>query len=237
MKKYLMILIIALAVCLPAAVFAVPGYYEQLDLIAENADLWKQEMEYGSWGYTVTDLDQNGRLEIISASLQGTGMYTIIKIFEINPEGTALTEVLQDRPDYESSPDIMLDSASAFYDPDTQVYYYIFTDFIRNGFAESYQNKRAIWLEEGIWKELPLANRTTICTDIESCTDSFTDPEGNEISEDGYEIAENTRFTGYEKGILRLNWNMTNTETFAQTSVKELRSTLENVSYAEPADH
>ncbi|MBQ6509937.1 MAG: hypothetical protein IJI07_10730 [Flexilinea sp.] len=235
MEKFLMILILCLVISLPAAVVAAPGYYEQLDLIAENADLWKQEMEYGLWGYTVTDLDQNGRLEIISASLQGTGMYTIIQIFEVDPEGTALSEVMQDRPEYESAPDIMLDTAPAFYDPETEVYYYIFTDYIRNGYAESYENKRAVWLAEGIWEEIPLVNKNTVCTDIESCTDSYTDPEGNVISEEVYENAEDLCFDGYEKGILRLNWNMTDSESFAQMTMKELRDALENVSYAEPA--
>ena len=235
MRNYLMILFLCLFICLPAAVIAAPGYYEQLDLIAENADLWKQEMEYGLWGYTVADLDQNGRLEIISASLQGTGIYTLIRIFEVDAEGTILTEVTQDRPEYESSPDIMIDTAPVFYDPETEVYFYIFTDYIRNGFAESHENKCAVWLEEGIWKEIPLANKSTVCTDIESCTDFYTNPEGNEISGEMYEEAENICFDGYEKGILRLNWNMTDSESFAQMSMNELREALENVSYAEPA--
>lgn len=236
MKKYLMIFVMCLIFCLPAAVFAAPGYPEQLELIAENADLWKQEMEYGQWGYTVTDLDLNGRLEIISASLQGTGMYTYVQIFEVDPDGTALIEIPQDRPDYESAPDIMLETASAFYDPESNLYYYIFTDFIRNGYAENYENKRAVYLEEGIWKEIRLAQKATIFSDIENFTVTFTDPEGKEISEDVYENAENTRFSGYEKGILWLNWNMTDKETFAKTDKTELRSSLENISYSGPAE-
>ena len=57
----------------------------QLSLIAANASVWVQDASYGTvYQYTVTDLDQNGRLEVIAASLQGTGLYTYSCFFEVN---------------------------------------------------------------------------------------------------------------------------------------------------------
>ena len=130
----------------------------------------------------------------------------------------------------------MLETAPVFCDPESQICYYIFTDFIRNGYAENYENKRAVYLDEGIWKEIDLARKATIFSDPENFTVTFSDPEGNELSEDRYESAEDTYFAGCEKEILRLNWNMTDTESFAQMSREELRGALENVSFFEPAE-
>ncbi|WP_333652141.1 hypothetical protein [Lacrimispora sp.] len=51
----------------------------QLHIIAENSSIWLNNTEDGASGFAVTDLDHNGRLEIIFSSLQGTGFYSYIK--------------------------------------------------------------------------------------------------------------------------------------------------------------
>lgn len=217
-----------LVFCLTAAVcFAAPGYDDQLGVIAANSGLWKQTDEFGSWGFTVTDLDQNGRLEIISASTQGTGMYTLIKIFEVSDEGNTLTEITQDRPEYESSPDIMYQQVQRFYDPESGHYYYIFNDFIRNGFAENYQKKLAVSLEDGVWKETPLAVKSTIYTDAEHFTVTAKDADGNDITEEQFEQAEKTTFSQCESDAVCLEWIMTDTESFAALGTDELLSMLQ----------
>ena len=73
MKKIIFSVVLFILPAVFMAVSAAPEVNDQLDLIAANADLWKQDVEFGLWGFTVTDLDHNGRLEIISASVQGTG--------------------------------------------------------------------------------------------------------------------------------------------------------------------
>ncbi len=234
MKSNIFVLCLIFVFCLTAAASAAPEFTEQLDLIADNSALWRQDVDYGLWGYTTADLDQDGCLEILSASLQGTGMYTYLNVFSVDPEGKGLIEVKQDRPDYESAPDVMQESVPVFQEPETGMFYYIFTDYIRNGFAESYENKRAVRLEDGIWKELPLAGKATVCTDIESCTDSWTDPDGGPISEEQYTSAEDTYFDKFSKGILTLSWNMTDNEQFEQITREELLANLANIGNPEP---
>ena len=228
MKKFIVVLCLFSALFLAAAVSAAPGLEEQLALIADNAALWRQDVDYGLWGYATADLDQDGCLEILSASLQGTGLYTYLNVFSVSPDGTALNEVKQDRPEYESAPDIMQDSAPVFYDPEAKTYYYVFSDFIRNGFAENFEYKRGIWLEEGTWKEVLLAGRDTKCTDIESCTDTFTGPDGEEISAEQFGTAEDIRFGGLSKGTLMLSWNMTDKESFDAITREALLANLAN---------
>ena len=54
------------------------NYGSQLQLIADNTAVWMGDTELIAepFFYAVTDLDQNGRLEIIQSSCQGTGLYT-----------------------------------------------------------------------------------------------------------------------------------------------------------------
>ena len=58
------------------------NYGSQLQLIADNTAVWMGDTELIAepFFYAVTDLDQNGRLEIIQSSCQGTGLYTYTKL-------------------------------------------------------------------------------------------------------------------------------------------------------------
>ena len=49
----------------------------QISLIYSNfAETFKQVGDGEVWSYTVTDLDHNGRLELVAASIQGSGRFT-----------------------------------------------------------------------------------------------------------------------------------------------------------------
>ena len=231
MNKSIVLWICVILFCLSAApAIGAPGYYEQLDLIAENASLWKQTEVFGLWGYAVTDLDQNGRLEIISASVQGTGFYTLILIYEVNEAGNGLTEIRQAREEFASSPDIIVDSVPVYFDPESGVYYYIFDDMIRNGYAEVYENKRAVFLKDGVWNEIPLASKATLYTDAEHYSISFTDPGGAPISGDQYNSAADAMFGTLEKTDFCFGWNMTEPDNFALLDRESIAGTLRDSS-------
>ncbi len=230
--KKLFILLFALC-CLTAAVSAAPGIPEQMELIADNTGLWKQDVGFGLWGYIVTDLDRNGRMEIISASLQGTGMYTYINIFEVSEDSLSLNEVKQDRPEYDSAPDIMTDRVKVYHDEDAGRYYYIFTDMVRNGYAENYENKRAVWLEDSVWNEIPLAHKSVIYSDAENYTETFEDASGNTISEEEYTAAEDSRFGNITPEEVCLNWQMTDSDGFSGTDRTALLTLLEGSASSE----
>ena len=229
MKIYKNIIFLLVFLCsLSTAVCAAPEVSEQLDLIADHADIWSLSYDFNlPWGYTVTDLDHNGRYEIISASVQGTGFYTDIKIFEVSEDGTSLNEVEQERPDYDSAPDIMTDRVKVFHDADAGRFYYIFTDMIRNGYAEFYENKRAVRLEDGVWKETALAYKSVLFSDPEHSTESYKDASGAEITEEAYLTAEDDYFKNIQPEEFCPGWQMTDTETFPGITREALRASLE----------
>ena len=227
MKKFRLFLIVFILMISAAAVQAQMSFDEQIALIAANADQWKQDVEYFPWGYVVTDLDHNGRLEIISSSVQGTGFYSYNLAFEVNEAGNALTDLLaslSERTD--SAPDIMVSKVPFYFDKEANRYYYIFDDMIRNGMAEYYENKRAISIIDSKWEEIPLANKSTIYTDADHSVTTCSDTNGNNISEAQYDAIAQTVYGNLEAGELCLNWIMTDNEDFAKTTPAQLTDKL-----------
>ena len=227
MKKILLTLTLFILLITAAAVSADIDYSDQIDLIAANASLWKQDVDFGRWGFTLTDLDHNGRLEIIAASVQGTGFYTYLNVFEVNEDHSALTEL--QGPSFlrtDSSPDVMVSSVPLYHDKENDRYYYIFDDMIRNGMAEYYENKRAVSITDGKWEETFLASKSTLYADADHFTVTCTDGSGNTISEIQYDQIAQTVYGAFEPGKAEFNWQMTDNEEFAALTPDKLRTTL-----------
>ena len=229
MKKILTFVLLMVFAITAAAVHADMDYSAQIDLIAANSDLWKQDVEYFQWGYTVTDLDHNDRLEIISCSVQGTGFYSYIKAYEVNEAGTGLTDIMEKmgiRTD--SAPDIMVSRIPVYFDKEANRYYYIFDDMIRNGMAEYYENKRAVSLSDSVWEETMLANKTTIYTDPEHSTVTCQDADGNTISQAQLETIAETVYAHREAGEVWFKWFSTTVEDFAAVTAPQLIENLKS---------
>lgn len=113
----------------------------QADVILANYSLWEKPEEY-SMGqvYYVTDLDQDGLLEINCQSTMGTGFFTQRVSYEVNETMDGLVAIA---PASESDPDTFytLDPSYAdadnvcvgYYDPTAKTYSYIVVDTWRAG--------------------------------------------------------------------------------------------------------
>ena len=227
MKKITALFILVLIFAVNAEILAAPEIETQIALIASEKNLWQQEIDFGTWGYAVTDLDHNGRLEVISCSVQGTGFYSYIKAYEVNESGTGLTDLMGDlgmRTD--SSPDILVNEVPVYYDKDADRYYYIFDDYIRNGMAEYYENKRAVSILDGKWTEKLLASKSAVYTDEDHYTVSCQDQSGSPISEEQYNSIEQTIYGRLERTGMCFNWIMTEKESFEALSPDQLAGSL-----------
>lgn len=126
---------------------------KQLQLITDYCmDLWQKssdENEYEMYFYTVTDLDRNGRLELISASVRGTGIYTYSDYYEVNEQLDGLTQCEVHTNMEDSGADIVVEAVPVYYDGKADTYYYIFSDYIRDGMTMSYENIRELSLKSG----------------------------------------------------------------------------------------
>lgn len=181
---------------------------QQVQLIAEHAGQWTDTMEEEGvlYFYAVTDLDHNGRLELITSSCQGTGLYTYSYYYEVNENFDGLHNFELSVPEGDSQPDIITDSVPVYYDSQKNLYYYIFDDTIRGGAGMSYTYKCALFINGGKVETIGLGSKGTVF-DGDAVSVTYTDADNREISEDEYLTIADTRFKGLEKDTASIDWH------------------------------
>ena len=191
---------------------AVPDYDAQLALIANACDTWVKSDSFDRYSYSVTDLDQNGRLEVIATVCAGSGMFSYTDIWEVNEGGDGLSLCDGSAFGDNSQPDLVsTQETTAYYVPhdgaDYGTYHYVFTDYIRNGAAESMQILQTLSLSQHTIALRQLAVRhQTYDPETEQETVTYSADSGEEISEEAYLAAADDFFEGMEKYKARFAW-------------------------------
>ncbi len=181
---------------------------KQLELIVKNTTMWSYLPEEGStvYSYAITDMDQNGRVEIAASKNYGAANITETKYYEVSENNDALTE-LEHIYSTDSQADVTFGSAKCYKNNENGQIYYIFTDFNKKNIRESYTSKVAVSLFEGKVTEEVLAVEASIYNDsIEDYELSYTDGNGNAISESEYSNIEASRFEGYKSMSATFGW-------------------------------
>lgn len=124
----------------------------QLATFAEGYPGWRVQEDLDWWGYAVTDLDQDGALEIISSECHGTGHYMTTSVCEIDSYHSPFSRLTWTQSD---EPELTLAALShgrpvgalpllgpnlnnsgeaqtypAYYDPAQNAYFYPYSDTI-----------------------------------------------------------------------------------------------------------
>lgn len=164
---------------------------EQLDLIWQEMDSWIQDPYADVWCYAVTDLDGNGRLEIISSDTQGSGHYVTTRMLEVNEDLTGLTPIENNN---EYSNNICLTSGYQSGGLETipcmhdgEGYSYFQETTVRISATQSAQTLTAVSFRDGALSRTILGSKETQYpsgggTPSESCLDG----EGTPISPEEY---------------------------------------------------
>lgn len=182
---------------------------EQKTLLMGLYEQWAfEELGYPySWYYSFTDLDRNGRMEVITGTTQGSGVFTTAHVRELSEGFNSLVPCSDFSAEGSSYPEICVKEAVCFYDSGAGRYWYIFEDLTKNGYAEQYYSVWALSLSEGHIDSRVLASKEVIYSDVDkppaiSCRDEG----GNAISEAEYGSAAERAFAGCEKSVLPLEW-------------------------------
>lgn len=201
---------------------------KQIDVIMENIDTWSLSTDediYAPYGYAITDLDQNGRLEIIASSCQGTGIYTYSNYYEVNEGLNGLNKIERNVEEGSSEADIMLPTVKVFIDKASNEYHYIFDDLVKVGAAEYYENKQDIVLKNGRLYEKTIAYRNTVYTDSNPNV-TLKDANNKEITAEDYALIENKLFSNLELKFANIEWVSTTDVDFSSVSGDELKNKL-----------
>ncbi len=184
---------------------------EQRRILEENRSLWAfDEGEYApDWYYAFTDLDHNGLLEVLSASTQGSGIFTYAHFYEVLPDGSGVRNLYHADGEIEGPddwPEIILDTLSCYYDSAADRYYYVCSNDVRDGAWHGMTQLAALSLKDGT-----ATIETLAAMDVQLTEDgeqrTYTDGEGKPISEEDYNSAVERRFAGMARSKLKPDWN------------------------------
>ena len=210
----------------------------QLELIASSSSEWipgEDEINFGVYSYAVTDLDQNGRLEIIVSSCQGTGFFTYSNIWQVSESKDSLDKLEFSSESEYSQPDIIIDQATVYYDAVSKTYNYIFEDYVRNGYAENFTTILSLNLNASSVVTSALSSCHNLYTMTEEQTASgedgafvttYTDADGNEITQSQYENAAAEAFSGCEEMTALFGWISDSDALFPNMNAEELLQQL-----------
>lgn len=185
-----------------------PVLEPNVSLITDKVTEWAIQTEKGTsvYFYSITDLDKNGRPEVIAAENYGIENITEADYYEVSEDGTSLiklTHVFEG----ESQADLMQKEAECYKDSATDTIYYVFIDVNRESHRKTYNTKVVVSLKDGKITEERLATEAVIYVGESEVPElTYTDALGNEITADDYMNAASDRFAGCEKLSASFVW-------------------------------
>ena len=189
----------------------------QLELIFANLKSFQQDEKEKTWYYAVTDLDHNGRLELIAASMRDEDRSTNLKAWQVNDTGAFFVACTVNLEEDESFPDILSENADTFYDEEKDEWYYLFYDNIILSDSEAYAVKCSVTLNDNeISYERYAVQHTQNLKG--QATVEYMDPDGNPITQDAYNAAGVNAFPDKDRSSTNLDWFL-----FADASQNRLK--------------
>ena len=165
---------------------------EQISVFVNNQSIWQQNSEFELWQYTLTDLDFNGRLELIAATCNGTGLFTTAYIYEISEDLSSIAKCEDGLSESEDFTDLLVSTTNYFFDEDSKSFCYLFTNVTRNGASENYESQDAISLTQGKISITKIAGIHSVYDELGMSSQTYADSKGKEITEEQYYSAVNT---------------------------------------------
>ena len=192
-----------------------PDVDTQLKTIWDARESWRVLEETDGWCYAVTDLDGNGRLEILSSETHGTGNYTTLRAWEVSEDGTSLNSIAAPTEDSAGGPVL----ASGYYSDENPskeavesytdgsgITYYVQTDINKDGAAHYYETKQAVFLKDGKLDSQIIATMQTDYDENGKENVTCQDSAGQTISEDDYKNVVQRHFEGLSREDVTFGW-------------------------------
>lgn len=135
-------------------------YEEQLETILQNKEKWcyvpdKEEywLRISDYQYRISDMDQNGWLEIISSATSGNGSLFLNTYYEVSRDGKSLVKLAaeEEKEEKEEAPDWWYSNRvnEGYYDPETKLFHYPQEDHTHGGAVDTSDAKLDVVLSDG----------------------------------------------------------------------------------------
>lgn len=199
---------------------------DQIEIFAESVDEWSDITGY--FCFAVADLDQDGRLELIISTIQGSASYSYTDYYVIEDKKRKLMK-LQGNEKKGDSPAVIYDFlvgknvsdgtyrivdngvtyVTVYYDEYKGIYHYIHHDYSGHTPYETFDILISLSLENNIICEKILAYKKGERKEPSDTNIiiSYTDNEQNEISEAEYKKIPEDTYIGCRKMEMCWQWN------------------------------
>ena len=151
----------------------------QIRVIARFADRWTDAGDR----YAVTDLDDNGLLEVIALTYSAETKNTRISIYEVNGDGTDLLAVGGDLQEFASQPDLTDAAGMRFYMNDAGQRVFLVQDTIQEDDSHTTVNLISLLLASGSTEMDVYASWTTGPDETGEEQTVYYDASGEEVDE------------------------------------------------------
>ena len=177
----------------------------QAELISSNFSTFKQNDDDTVWSYAVTDLDHNGHLELLAASIQGSGRYTTLKVWEVGEDHKSFVACNVNAKEGDSFPDVIANSADTYYVSATDTWYYMFDDSTTVSATEVMSARCSVQMKSGNLSYTPYAYQQTEYRGSLNVI-TFTDRTGRLLTPEDYNAAVADAFAGAQKFSTNFDW-------------------------------
>jgi hypothetical protein len=177
---------------------------DQLYLIFSGLSVCRQDEKEKVWSYAVTDLDRNGRLELLAAFQDDETRATTLKAWEIDEKEKALTECRIDVEENESFPDMITDSADTFYDEKADSWSYLIYDNVPYD-QDNATFKCLVTMKNGSigFTQVAVQHEQTVSGQNYLF---YTDMDGHTIPQDAYDTAGVDAFPDKDRSSTAFDW-------------------------------
>ncbi len=193
------------------------GIENQICILADTISVWLPAWTFfyeneslKDVSLAVTDLDENGRLELFMSGIMGSGSCSYHFLWEVKEtfDGIELCYGWGDSGAREEA-DIIWQTQPicAYRESEGERLSYIFDDVSRDGLVEFYGGRQAISFHDGELSIVELALFwETLNEEGEDFISVYVDAQGNEISKKDYEAVVDEWFEGYGRYQVYIGW-------------------------------
>lgn len=215
-KTLCFLLILALMLSLSTAAFAdlSPGENAgaQLKMIASYFSMLRQPDGVDPWYYAVTDLDHNGRLELLACSADAVTGHAHMRGWEVSADGKRLDAIHTENEEVmlDVFINIITDSADTYFDAARNAWFYIITYHSFDNLPEYNLSQVSdqifgMSMVNGTIYDGLLASRINTKVDGQTSV-TITGSHQNEITEDQFWNIASTTFAGYPRSSTSFDW-------------------------------
>ena len=189
----------------PADNAAAEAIAAQLSLLFNDMSTWNLDKNGEQWQYIVTDLDHNGRLELIAAKNNPDDRTTNINVWEVNKDGNGLDACKVQLDADGAFPDIITENTDTYYTSASDDWVYFFYDnTLFEGGAKTV--KCSVQLKDGELLVKEYAYEISETDENGKTTVTHQDLNGREIPAEAYNDAGMDGFVGSMRGSTNLDW-------------------------------